>query len=171
MKIWLRASRVLLIAASTLLPIFAHAATLIPSFTNGVFESNLITLTNSDRVTQGVAVLEPSSLLNAAAQKKADDMMAKSYFAHYSPEGVSPWHWFTSVGYYYTHPGENLAMDFATPTSVESAWMASPEHRANILRGVYTQIGVGMATGIYNGQQTTFVVELFATPATTKNPA
>jgi uncharacterized protein YkwD len=29
---------------------------------------------------------------------------------------------------------------------MEAAWMASPEHRANILNGTYSAAGVGMAT-------------------------
>src|SRR3989338_8766355 len=30
----------------------------------------------------------------ASARMKAEDMANKGYFAHTSPEGLSPWHWF-----------------------------------------------------------------------------
>ncbi len=136
------------------------------------FQTKLLGITNSDRLAQGDALLTENSLLTLAAQKKADDMVAKGYFAHFSPLGVSPWYWITSVGYGYTHAGENLAINFDDPTAVEAAWMASPKHRANILRGLYTEMGIGIAHGTYQGEPVTFVVELFATPAPTKtNPA
>lgn len=143
-------------------PLLAHAAA---STSPTAFESSIITLTNTDRVSQGEAPLATSTLLARAAQKKADDMLANSYFAHISPLGVTPWYWFTKVGYYYSHAGENLAVHFDDATALEAAWMASPGHRANILKGVYTQIGIGVAHGMYQGEPTTFVVELFATPA------
>ena len=129
------------------------------------FEQSLVTLTNQDRLEAGVLPLTESTLLSTAAQEKADDMVKEGYFAHTSPLGISPWHWITAVGYHYTHAGENLAMHFDDPTGLEAAWMASPLHRTNIVRNVYAQVGFGVASGIYQGQQTTFVVELFATPA------
>ena len=129
------------------------------------FQKTLVALTNGDRLSQGDAAVIENSTLSAAAQAKADDMAAKGYFAHYSPLGVSPWYWFTSAGYLYTHAGENLAINFDSPADVESAWMVSPAHRANILRGLYTQVGIGVAHGTYQGKPATFIVELFATPA------
>ncbi len=97
-------------------------------------------------------------------------MVAGSYFAHYSPSGVSPWHWFTAAGYAYTHAGEDLALNFTNSETLEAAWMASPTHRANILKSVYTETGVGVAHGTYLGSPAVFIVELFATPTHT-NPA
>ncbi len=43
--------------------------------------------------------------------------------------------------------------------------MASPTHRANIVKPVYTDIGVGIAQGMYKGQPATFVVQYFGKPA------
>lgn len=145
------------------------ASTIATTSSNHIFEESLIHFVNYDRVIRGRAPLATSSLLDVAAQKKANDMMTNGYFAHYSPYGVSPWHWFTEVGYYFTHAGENLAMNFYTPKSVEAAWMASPAHRANVLRSLYTQIGLGIAHGTYEGKPTTFIVELFATPVADYN--
>ncbi len=42
--------------------------------------------------------------------------------------------------------------------------MNSPLHRENILKQEYTQIGIGISQGMYQGQETTFVVEFFGTP-------
>jgi hypothetical protein len=42
--------------------------------------------------------------------------------------------------------------------------MASPSHRANIVKPFYTEIGVGVAEGSYKGSAATFVVQFFGTP-------
>ena len=42
--------------------------------------------------------------------------------------------------------------------------MASPEHKANIVGENYTEIGTGVASGIYQGYQTIFVVQDYANP-------
>ncbi len=164
MKAQLRIYATLVLCLLTAAPALANAQTSATS-SRIAFQEALVVLTNHDRLAQGDRQLTESPLLSAAAQAKADDMATKGYFAHHSPLGVSPWYWFTSVGYFYTHAGENLAMNFYDPASVESVWMASPAHRANILRNMYTQMGVGIAQGTYHGEPVTFIVELFATPA------
>lgn len=121
-------------------------------------------LTNNDRAERGLAVLTPDALLTKAAQMKADDMVAKGYFAHVSPEGKTPWYWLNQVKYPYTYAGENLAVDFTDSEDVENAWVASPAHYRNLIKPEYTRIGVGVAHGMYEGHATTFVVQFFATP-------
>lgn len=131
-------------------------------FTAAVLPAALTEMTNSDRTASGHAALTPDPLLSQAAQKKADDMAAKGYFAHVSPDGKTPWYWLDAVGYKYTYAGENLAINFTDSVDVEAAWMNSPEHHANIVKPEYTRIGIGTAQGLYEGKETTFVVELFA---------
>jgi hypothetical protein len=63
------------------------------------------------------------------------------------------------------HAGENLAIHFTDSSDVVGAWMDSPTHRANIMNGNYTEIGVGTAEGTYEGFKTMYVVQLFGTPA------
>jgi hypothetical protein len=63
------------------------------------------------------------------------------------------------------HAGENLAIHFTDSGDVVQAWMDSPTHRANIMNGNYTEIGVGTAEGTYEGFDTVYVVQLFGTPA------
>ena len=135
-------------------------------FTASVLPGALIQLTNGDRTAEGLTVLEYDTLLAEAAQKKADDMAAKGYFAHTSPEGKTPWDWLKSVKYPYAYAGENLAVDFTDSKDVEQAWMNSPTHRANILKGEYSHIGIGVAQGMYQGKQVTFVAEYFASKNT-----
>lgn len=130
-----------------------------------VLPAALTDLTNHDRLASGNRTLTEDPLLAKAAQKKADDMAAKSYFAHTSPDGKTPWYWLDSVGYQYSYAGENLAVNFTDSMDVETAWMNSPAHHANIVKPEYTRVGIGTAKGTYKGEATTFVVELFATPA------
>jgi hypothetical protein len=132
-------------------------------FLAAVLPAAITSLTNADRTDQGLSVLTEDTQLAAAAQAKADDMAAKGYFSHVSPDGKTPWYWLDSVKYPYTYAGENLAVDFTDSKDVETAWMNSPMHRANILKSQYTRIGVGIAQGMYQGRETTFVVQFFAT--------
>ena len=132
----------------------------------GIIEVNALTDgTNSARTADKLPTLTMDPLLQAAAQEKANDMAAKGYFAHTSPTGVTPWYWFTNVGYYFSYAGENLAVNFSDSQDVTTAWLNSPEHRANILDAHFTQIGMAVAQGTYNGQSATYVVELFGAPA------
>jgi len=130
-----------------------------------VISAVLVDLANDDRSSEALPDLNINPLLVAAAQAKADDMAAKSYFAHKSPDGKDSWHWFKQVGYDYAYAGENLAVNFADSVDVEKAWMQSPTHRANIMNGRYTEIGIATAVGMYQGRQTVFAVQMFGRPA------
>lgn len=132
--------------------------------TAAVIASVLVELTNVDRSAQGLATLSVSPLLNEVAQAKANDMAQKGYFAHVSPEGLTPWHWFKEKGYRFTYAGENLAVDFYESSDVQRAWMLSPTHRANIVGTQFTEIGIATADGMYKGRPATFVVQVFGTP-------
>lgn len=135
------------------------------NFLAAVLPGVLTSLTNADRATTGLPQLSENALLAEAAQNKANDMAAKGYFSHVTPDGKTPWYWLDQAGYDYTYAGENLAVDFTDSKDVENAWMASPTHHANIVKPQYTQIGIAVAEGTYQGQPATFVVQFFGTPA------
>jgi hypothetical protein len=124
----------------------------------------ILSFTNQERNLNNLNSLEESETLNKAAQLKAEHMASNQYFAHYSPEGISPWFWFGQADYEYERAGENLAVLFTHSQDVVRAWMNSPTHRANILKSGYTEIGIGTAKGIYKGRETTYIVQLFAKP-------
>lgn len=124
----------------------------------------LTSLTNDQRKDNNAPTLKVNSLLTQAAEMKARDMASKGYFAHTSPEGKTPWYWFDQVGYKYSYAGENLAVNFFESKDVAEAWMNSPSHRANIVKKDYTEIGIGVANGIYEGRDTVFVAQLFGAP-------
>lgn len=133
---------------------------------SAIYPAVLHELANYDRGDNGVTQrLVWSTTLAHAAELKARDMIEKGYFAHNSPEGKSPWHWFDSVGYDFLHAGENLAIDFVDSGDVNRAWMESTGHRKNILNENFNEIGIATATGVLNGRETTIVVQMFGARA------
>jgi uncharacterized protein YkwD len=141
------------------------------TFLAAIVPAEIIALTNQERAQNGVGQLTDNAELDAAAQAKAEDMATKGYFSHISPDGETPWQWITNAGYQYQYAGENLAVRFINSSDVVNAWMASPSHRANIVKPVYTDIGVGAAEGNYEGQPATYVVQYFGTPASSASGA
>ncbi|MEK7662077.1 MAG: CAP domain-containing protein [Patescibacteria group bacterium] len=134
------------------------------NFLAAVLPSVLTALTNEVRAENYAPALAENSLLSAAAKKKAEDMAARGYFSHTDPDGKLPWYWLNSVGYKYSYAGENLAVNFLDSEDVSRAWMESLSHRANIVKKEFTEIGIGVATGTFNGRESVFVVEFFGTP-------
>lgn len=120
--------------------------------------------TNRERQANNLSELATNDLLSQAAQQKAEDMAEKGYFAHTSPEGRDPWYWLDLVGYSYEYAGENLAVNFSDSTDVTEAWMNSPTHRSNIVKNAYTEMGTGVAIGMYKGRESIFVVQFYANP-------
>ena len=134
-----------------------------PAFSSAITEPNIINLTNQSRVQYGEAALTENSELDKAAQAKADDMLARGYFAHVTPDGRTPWSFITAAGYNYLMAGENLAVNFTEAEDVETAWMNSPGHRANILNKDFVEIGIGVSQGQYEGHNAIFVVQELGT--------
>lgn len=134
-------------------------------FLASVLPGVLVDLANNDRQVFNLGSLTINEKLTEAARMKAEDMAAKSYFAHYSPDGVSPWYWISQVGYTFAYAGENLAVHFDDSAAVNAAWMDSPGHRANLLNENFTEIGIATAQGVFEGRPTVFVVQMFGRPA------
>jgi len=107
--------------------------------------SGLLQATNDQRTGNGLAGLTLNDQLNQAAQAKADDMAARDYWSHNTPEGNPPWIFFTNAGYQYQTAGENLAYGFLNSASTVDGWMGSEGHRANILNATYKEVGFGIA--------------------------
>jgi len=120
-------------------------------------------LTNQKRQEAGLPPLKLDSVLSQAAKNKGEDMLAKDYWAHVSPDGVEPWKFFLGAGYKYRYAGENLARDFSNAASAVDAWMASPSHRENMLSPKYEEIGIAVVEGDLAGVDTTLIVQFFGT--------
>ena len=126
--------------------------------------SKLFQLTNQEREKNGLTDLTYNEKLSQAAAAKARDMFAKDYWAHYGPNGETPWDFILSSGYQYEYAGENLAKNFLFSDGVVNAWMNSPTHRENVLKPEYSDVGYAVMNGSINGEETTLVVQMFGKP-------
>ncbi len=124
----------------------------------------MIDLTNESRKDSGLLPLKINSKLIASAEAKANDMFKFQYFDHNSPSGVTPWYWIKSAGYDYLYAGENLAIDFVTAEGTHMALMRSITHRDNILKPNYTEIGIVVKKGIFEGNESIIIVQQFGAP-------
>jgi hypothetical protein len=124
-----------------------------------------ISRTNAMRSSLGLSPLKENNVLNIAAAQKLQDMAENQYFAHFSPEGISPWHWFQVNQYSYTYAGENLAIGFLDAESTVNAWANSASHRRNLVNEHYQEIGIAAAQGKIKDMEGIIVVQLFGTPA------
>lgn len=118
---------------------------------------SVVRLSNEERRARRLPVLAVSERLTAAARAKAEDMMRHQYFKH----GL--WESFVRrSGYRYCLAGENLGFAHTTSAEVVQAWMDSPSHRDNLLKGRYREIGVAVVRGTYKGiEDVTITVQMF----------
>lgn len=124
----------------------------------------IIALTNNIRQDLSIPVLRENPVLNQAALNKAEDMMIDQYFAHVSPDNKSLRTWLSQLSYSFKVAGENLAIGFSSANDVVAAWQESPTHYSNIVDPDFTEIGVGVVSGDYNGYETTLVAQYFGDP-------
>jgi len=129
----------------------------------------VVELTNLERSKAGLPNLKINPELSQAAQSKAADMIKRGYWSHNTPDGKEPWIFISQSGYSYLHAGENLARDYSSAESAVSAWMNSGSHRANMLNPNYQDIGVAVVEGRVRGVETTFIVQMFGKPQTSKS--
>ncbi len=97
------------------------------------------------RTNVGLSPLTLNEKLNASAQAKNDDMIKRGYWAHFAPDGTTPWDFMTKANYKFTVAGENLARGYKCDEKNLIEFMKSPTHRENILGTQYTDIGFGRA--------------------------
>lgn len=127
---------------------------------------NVVLLVNESRLDSNLKPLLINPDLSQIAQDKAQDMVSHHYFAHTSPEGLTPWFWFGQNNYSYKYAGENLAINYDNAEEEHQAWMESPTHKKNILNPNFTEIGIATASGIIDGKKSFITVQVFATPQT-----
>lgn len=126
------------------------------------YESQVITLTNRQRTANGCGALGANTALTNAARGHSKDMSARNKMTHNSPDGSGPAKRITRAGYSARKWAENVASGQSTPQEVVDAWMASPDHRANILDCGLTDIGVGHRV---NSKGVPYWTQDFGTPA------
>jgi uncharacterized protein YkwD len=112
--------------------------------------ASVLCLINTERAQHGEAPLLANRQLEAAAESHGKEMLALDYFDHVSPSGETPVDRVRETGYFPSTEagyivGENLAwgtLTLSTPEAIVNAWIASPEHLANILESKYRETGI-----------------------------
>lgn len=108
-------------------------------------EVAIFELANAARAAAGVAPLICDAELAAVARAHSEDMCARDYFSHTSPDGSSPGDRVSAAGLSHSGIGENIAAGNGTADATHEQWMNSSGHRRNILNPDYTRLGVGYA--------------------------
>jgi uncharacterized protein YkwD len=111
--------------------------------------ATILCLLNEERARHGLQPLKRNAILEAASQRHSEDMARRHFFAHKTPDGMSPDERINAAGYSVCEcfVGENLywgAGPNAPPAKAMQGWMDSPGHRANVLRPEFTEVGIGV---------------------------
>lgn len=106
--------------------------------------AKVIALTSEVRRQHGLAPLIFDRGLSAVAQAHSEDMAARNYVEHMTPEGIQPYQRVQSFGIRgWNSVGENVGRGTISADRIMEGWEGSPGHRENLL-GDFTHIGVGV---------------------------
>jgi uncharacterized protein YkwD len=119
-------------------------------------ETSLLHEMNRVRAQHGLGALRFDSHLQRAARAHSREMVASNTFSHgaFGSRMLQ----FAVTG---SVAGENLAWGTGsrgTPRGIVAAWLASPEHRANLLRPSFVRVGVGDLRSAFLGHRGAQVV-------------
>lgn len=104
-------------------------------------------LVDHERVVAGLSPLAPDDRVRLAAQRYAEDMAVRQFFAHDSPEGTDPGDRLQAAGFRWNAYGENIAAGQESAREVTTAWLASPGHCRNVMTPAFSVAGYGVAFG------------------------
>ena len=120
-----------------------------PAASMSSYAFDLFNAINDQRAQNGMLALAADGCVTFVAQLRSDDMAARNYFSHSSPEGTGAFDLLDANGVPHGWAGENLARNnYPDAEAVGIAirdLMASPGHRDIIVSGNYTALGVGYA--------------------------
>jgi uncharacterized protein YkwD len=109
----------------------------------------------------------PPLVLNATlghvALTYAQEMATYGYMDHTGRDGSSPAARITRSGYRWREVGENLASGIMTPEQVIAGWLHSPDHCANLMDPLFSQMGVAFAVSSHREAGVYWAME-FGTP-------
>jgi len=113
-------------------------------------EKQMLDLVNQERQAAGLNQLAADPELTEVARRHSADMFARGYFAHDTPEGLTPFDRMRAANIRFLTAGENLALA-PTLSVAHNGLMNSPGHRANILRKEFGRVGIGIMDGGMRG--------------------
>jgi uncharacterized protein YkwD len=116
----------------------------------------ILCLVNQVREGAGEPALTVNEQLLQAAQSHSERMISENYFNHIAPDGETPLARVEATGYIPAQNsgyiiGENVAWGIqrhATPQAIVEAWVASPDHLANILEAKYRETAIGVEPSV-----------------------
>ncbi len=114
-------------------------------------EAAMLVLVNAERAKAGgLRMLTADAETLDVSRAHSRDMFARSYFAHVTPEGRTPFDRLRAAKLGYRAAGENLALA-RTLDMAHQGLMNSPGHRANILHPAFGRVGIGIVDGGRHG--------------------
>ena len=119
------------------------------------YVNEVLRLVNKHRASNGLSPVSLDNAISSAADIRAKEIVRS--FSHTRPDGRSCFSVLSDSGISYNGAGENIAYGQDNPEEVMTAWMNSEGHRANILNGSFTKLGVG----VYSSGGTVYWVQLF----------
>jgi len=165
--------RIAAIAAALVLVAPAGAATPRgPAVSLSPLERGVLADINAVRAEHHLPALRLSPALTDAARSHSQEMETDGYFAHDSFDGTAFWkrigRFYPSTDWSYWSVGENLlwsSPDVDAQGAVRM-WLASPEHRKNMLDPAWREIGISAvheaaAPGVFKGLTVTIVTTDF----------
>ena len=154
----------------------APVAAWTPNTYSAAAEAELVQLTNQARASAGLPALVVDSTLTSIARGRSKDMIVRDYFSHDIPGGTNVFDIIQARGYCFKLAGENIgwitADDATAAQGVQSMFMNSSGHRANIMGKTWDRIGIGAYQGDTEKRMFTvlFVDSCAAAPAPTPKP-
>ena len=124
------------------------------------WQYEILSLTNKEREKNGLSKLVWNSTLAQAAAEHTKDMASRGYFAHNTPDKLTPFDRMKSLGIKYSHAAENIAAGQPDPQAAVNAWMKSEHHRENILNPDLKEMGAAFSRG---GEYGIYWAQEFAT--------
>jgi uncharacterized protein YkwD len=111
---------------------------------------------NATRASFGLRPVQLDRTLSSAARTHSVEMLRGNYFSHGDFGGrMLAFHVRGSV------VGENLAWGtgaYGAAGTIVGEWLASPPHRANLLRPGFHRIGIGLVHGTFQGSGGAIIV-------------
>ncbi|MFN7197563.1 MAG: CvpA family protein [Hylemonella sp.] len=117
-------------------------------------EAQMLAMVNDERRRAGLRPLVADPAATEVARAHSQDMFARSYFSHVTPDGRDPFDRLRAGQLRYLAAGENLALARTLPMAHQGL-MDSPGHRANILRPAFGRVGIGILDGGRHGLMVT----------------
>ncbi|MEG3440040.1 CAP domain-containing protein [Pannus brasiliensis CCIBt3594] len=131
-----------------------------PGRTLSELRQQALLLVNRDRKLNGLPPLREDPLIAHTAQKHADDMVNRNFYAHVNPDGQSPTDRYRANGgiggigenivYQDRWPG--VVLSYGLAERFQRSWMYSEGHRKNLLTPGYTKFGYGISIDRVTGK-------------------